>query len=227
MAGLKKKCTAGGGSTDNRNSSFFDWRTLGVEAGICFNAIPDRCTFAAGRWDSKQALPQKRVRKARAPRVQDTAPAERPEEEVEQAASSSAKPKETPAEANIKVLRKTLSKRHDQEKVAHGEEATTTTSVPGVPFLLNPQSFTQTVENIFYYSFLVKKGEAGIAASSQDGLRVRPAVAEEGQPVKQAICSLTMRDWRRLCEQHLGNQSGDLPHRRMRNSTPSSSQASA
>ena len=33
------------------------------------------------------------------------------------------------------------------------------------PFVINPKSFTQTVENLFDYSFLVKQGDASIRVS--------------------------------------------------------------
>lgn len=34
--------------------------------------------------------------------------------------------------------------------------------VPYLQFIINPNSFAQTVENMFYFSFLVKEGKAAI-----------------------------------------------------------------
>jgi non-structural maintenance of chromosomes element 4 len=91
--------------------------------------------------------------------------------------------------------------------------------------LINPKSFTQTVENIFHYSFLVKKGSASIAlrdkALDLSGVTTKPGLAIKyvterptPPPAKQAIMTLTMQDWRDLCAAYAVEE-GDLPHRRI------------
>jgi non-structural maintenance of chromosomes element 4 len=97
--------------------------------------------------------------------------------------------------------------------------------VCGVELLFNPKSFTQTVENIFHYSFLVKQGVAGLTIKNErkitDGVTI-PAgpsvvyhkadgVAPSVLP-KQAIVSLTMKDWRDMIQAY-GVQRSDVPHR--------------
>ena len=86
----------------------------------------------------------------------------------------------------------------------------------------NPNSFTQTVENIFHFSFLVKQGEAGIKKRSVEeakeyGVEPGPVMAPMSEdatmkPPKQAIVSLNMKDWRDMCEAYNVEES-DVPHR--------------
>ncbi|XP_033119463.1 non-structural maintenance of chromosomes element 4 homolog A-like [Anneissia japonica] len=73
-------------------------------------------------------------------------------------------------------------------------------------FVVNPDSFGQTIENIFYVSFLVKDGLAMIELDT-DGLPViRPCEPyKEGQSKetihkKQFMFSLTMDKWKELIE---------------------------
>jgi hypothetical protein len=77
-----------------------------------------------------------------------------------------------------------------------------------VQFLFNPESFTQTVENVFSLSFLIKKGSAEVGVRSLEQCRSNglsgctpgPYVVHkshpEGAPVpkaKQAIVALNMK----------------------------------
>ena len=96
-----------------------------------------------------------------------------------------------------------------------------------VRFLFNPDSFTQTVENVFSLAFLVKKGSAEVGVRSLEQCRANglsgcipgPYVAHktfpEGAPVpkaRQAIVALNMKDWRAMAEAYELDK-GDIPHR--------------
>lgn len=78
--------------------------------------------------------------------------------------------------------------------------------VNAVQNLFNPQSFTQTVENVFHFSFLIKENKACIEARDAEtaeefgvvpGPVIRPLnshnMPNEGVPSRQAIVSLNMR----------------------------------
>ncbi|BFZ65340.1 hypothetical protein YB2330_006506 [Saitoella coloradoensis] len=77
---------------------------------------------------------------------------------------------------------------------------------PLFKFILNPESFPQTVENIFYLSFLVRDGKASIQ-EDEDGLPVvqdceEPDEADfaAGLKKKQIIFEMTEAMWKELCE---------------------------
>jgi hypothetical protein len=76
--------------------------------------------------------------------------------------------------------------------------------ISAIPLLFNPKSFTQTVENIFHFSFQVKSGYASISARTPEqaeryggapaGPVVQPCVSPESAiDARQAIVSLNMR----------------------------------
>ena len=74
-------------------------------------------------------------------------------------------------------------------------------------FVINPSSFAQTIENIFYVSFLVQEGRAALW-ESEDGMPLlclaEAATAEEakeaGSVKRQVITTLDMWSWRELVE---------------------------
>ncbi|RPB10412.1 hypothetical protein P167DRAFT_537602 [Morchella conica CCBAS932] len=73
-------------------------------------------------------------------------------------------------------------------------------------FVVNPDSFGQTVENMFYLSFLVKDGFIAIAYDEENGLPVihctDPASQEDHKEFdvsrSQVIFSITMWEWQEM-----------------------------
>eukprot|EP00977_Amphora_coffeiformis_P010121 scaffold2357_cov167-Amphora_coffeaeformis.AAC.29 len=220
-------------STEGRQ---FNWALLGRECGICFSSAPSGVRFLAGSVDMEG---EKVVRKARAKRQKekaDEAPEIRPELMDKEAAAGDADALSA-AEKVMKDLEKLLKKRAKQEyekqkevvensgdPVARNRLKEHAGEVDGVHFLMNPKSFTQSVENIFNVSFLVKKGRAAVGVRSKmegddicpAGLWVQPRSSssdEDGLPEStQAVVSFTMKDWRRICQAH-DLKKGDIPHR--------------
>ena len=162
-------------STDGTEDRHFNWTLLGRECGICFNAAPSGVRFLAGSVDMEG---EKIVRKARAKEK-----ANRPEEAAEvrpevmdKEASRGDADALSAAEKVMKDLEKLLKKRAKQELQkkadANPDPDNDTkrrldqhgTELDGAKFLMNPKSFTQSVENIFNFSFLVKKGKASVRA---------------------------------------------------------------
>ncbi|KAI9731843.1 MAG: nuclear protein [Claussenomyces sp. TS43310] len=74
-------------------------------------------------------------------------------------------------------------------------------------FVINPWSFGQTVENLFYVSFLIRDGKVGITIDD-DGLpaveatepRGRAEAAEQGVSKHQAILDIDMDSWQNLVD---------------------------
>ena len=134
----------------------------------------------------------------------------------------------------MRLMRKKLKERchqeykKSQERAAGDETAErlaqeTGMEIDGVQYLFNPKSFTQTVENIFHFSFLIKKGEAAIGVQraqaleeqqqhGRQGLWVKVSGRDEHAVSRQAVVAFTMQDWRTMCQGY-DLQSGDLPHR--------------
>ncbi|KAK5174718.1 uncharacterized protein LTR77_001800 [Saxophila tyrrhenica] len=86
-------------------------------------------------------------------------------------------------------------------------------------YVLNPRSFGQTVENLFYVSFLIKEGSIGVTADSQ-GLPTlevaQPSTLEEQRRNKsskhQAVLALDYGVWQQLTEA-FGAGEPLIPHR--------------
>lgn len=256
---LKSKCTA----RNAHGYSYFDWATLGTEAGVCFNALPSRVSFLVGPLENGRTITKKvrTVRQRRADDGEEEGEEERPEE------LNNKKQKKdvdllSQAEKNFKVMQTTLGKKTRELLEERGallrsmdkngpafQEAKRDFKqyggdIDGVKFLMNPKSFTQTVENIFNASFLVKKGNAMLKVRKpnpledsntnplgvpKQGLVIAEGLDDYDGPSKQCVVSFTMKDWRRICEAH-ELEEGDLPHRKTkitRNADTQSQQSSS
>ncbi|KAJ3297252.1 nuclear protein [Borealophlyctis nickersoniae] len=95
------------------------------------------------------------------------------------------------------------------------------TSIPFFQFVLNPISFSQTVENIFYLSFMVRDGRVELYESEGEGeLMLARAHAPQAEAyvdgkVKrvQCIVDLDMQTWRELVDAYKIKESY-IPHRK-------------
>jgi hypothetical protein len=238
---LKKSCSSGPGS-----SGTFQWHTFGYEVGCCFNALPSNVSFMNGPLDSEYVAKQRKRPERRKRENLDNVE----EEEVgsvHQKKKSKDEDKLSAAEKQVGTMKKILKNKSlnaDAERIAlferkynkqksewgkEEEEAFVAENrdrgqVDGVQFLFNPKSFTQTVENIFSLSFLVKHGDAKIGVRKPEdckselekpGLFVKHRNSDSSltqRKPKQAIVTLSMADWRALVQTH-GVESGDIPHR--------------
>jgi non-structural maintenance of chromosomes element 4 len=104
-----------------------------------------------------------------------------------------------------------------EERVAslhkHLRHATRDCTEAGKPlkfwgFILNPDSFTETVENLFHFAFLLRDGKAKLSVpdgGDGDGDIIAESVnvtaEEEDHRRRQAVVSIDFPAWRRMCDQ--------------------------
>jgi hypothetical protein len=239
-------------------NSYFDWRLLGVEAGACFNAVPPGIVYLNGPLqeghEKDHPVKPRAVRQRRTANDADGAEEEKPEDI--QGHTDRNEDNLSAVQQNIQAVADALVSKVDKgyraKKVQLTELYRTKDGgvVPeralkklkkhpdqcAIELLFNPQSFTQTVENIFHYSFLVKKGTAALSVRDKDVDLVDPEQVDvdgadevdltlKGGPVvkyvrardvtpepRQAIVSLTMEEFRNLVEAY-GIEQSDVPHR--------------
>lgn len=241
-----QKCRS---SSNGAGGAYFDWLALGVEAGICFNAIPSNVSFLNGPLTDDRQL-QVKQRKARQPRQQEDEEAEEQKPEDVKGNTTRDADQLSAIEQSMVVLSRTLQKRVDAQYLEHKrelQEKLGTKEIPeplkkklkkqgsnvcAIQYLFNPNSFTQTVENIFHFSFLIKKGSGAISVRDRKSLAdvndnthhsfglpgptvkytKENEITNKKPPAKQAIASLTMKDWRDLCQAYNVTK-GDIPHR--------------
>ncbi|BEI92881.1 uncharacterized protein CcaverHIS019_0505090 [Cutaneotrichosporon cavernicola] len=124
---------------------------------------------------------------------------------VRQAVAPEQRPVEIETQSKAKAADPTLANVRSVDKALRRLD----TSGQGLnffAFVCNPESFSQTVENIFYVSFLVREGRAGIDVA-EDGLvkiYARSPRSEddegEGGVRHQAVMEMDMATWREAVE---------------------------
>lgn len=232
--------------TRRGGGSFFDWRSLGVQAGICFNAAPSNVSFLNGPLlhGKEEFVAKKRTKRTRHKMSEEEANAEEEKPEDVQGHTERGADQLSAVEQNIADVDSALKNKVDKSYLAnkkkikrkHGSDEDKITEltkklkrhtdVCAVNLLFNPNSFTQTVENIFHYSFMVKHGTAQIKVRGEkkkidDDIKFdagpvvkhAPNILKDNPgPARQAIVSLTMKHWRDLIEAY-GVEKAGVPHR--------------
>jgi non-structural maintenance of chromosomes element 4 len=200
----------------------FDWKKLGAEVGVCFNALPSNITFLAGPLNTDYT-PKERKKPERRQKTSDSDNEEEEQKPEDVKNQQKDADKLSAVEQNIQTVSDVLMKRCAQEHKRIAEQLDLDDLEPSkrqrvgeigaIEYLFNPKSFTQTVENIFHFSFLLKDGRACIYNTDDKGpvVQPHPHVADHPPP-RQCIISFNMRDWRRLTETYQVEKSL-IPHR--------------
>ena len=221
-------------------SRYFDWRMLGREAGVCFNAVPSRVAFLNGPAAVDYVPKERKKRKRRTSTAGDEDSGDEEEEkpdELNHGADNKASGALSKVEQQVVATTQQLVKR--SKEACHEAMLDFKSSSAGLSkeekkkrkkllanrygldidmltFVLDRDSFTKTVENIFHLSFLVKNGKAGVAIRSEQeaaiygGIASSPVVRAVPNEIsndrsnwpepRQCIVSLNMGDWRELCK---------------------------
>lgn len=110
----------------------------------------------------------------------------------------------TAKEKNLEVDTEQDSTPREVEQINQRIRRIAKTQPEGIPyfkFLVDKESFTRTVENIFHTSFLVKEGKVGIKKgdSKEPILTYISSSQEQGQPDEdnQSVLSFSMADYKR------------------------------
>jgi non-structural maintenance of chromosomes element 4 len=217
------------------NDEQLNWAHLGRLACFPYNARPCVPSFLLGPLSARKRTrlqTQRRAREARANPANATRPQELVEEDLEK--------QET---ANLTVICKEIErllgriqlkgweaceKEQDEREDMTEDEAlemmlshgiSDDGCVPLFDFCVNPKSFGQTVENLFYISFLIKEGSVGLNFDGR-GLPTLGCAGKEpaeGQHAKgssrnQAVFALDFDVWEDIIESH-GIKKSLIPHR--------------
>lgn len=139
---------------NEKGKKVFDWESLGKQAGVCYSSVPARVTFLSGPLSSEVDTfrPKKKRRIMRRSQQLFESCAEVVAEEMEKERTTNTT-KLSDAELHMKSLKKLLrAKCSAAAKRNGGPDAEDPDAIDNeidmVPFLFNPNSFTQTIENI-------------------------------------------------------------------------------
>jgi non-structural maintenance of chromosomes element 4 len=244
--GTSTRTTASGGTQSQRRRRHADedeeetdeqlnWAQLGRRACFPYNARPCVPGFLLGPLSVQKRVRQQTQRRAREARA-NPANATRPQELVEEDLEK----QET---ANLTVICKEIErllgrtqakgwaaceKEHETRDDLTEDEAlemmlrhgiSDDGCVPLFDFCVNPKSFGQTVENLFYISFLIKEGSVGLNFDGR-GLPTLGCVGREpaeeqpgkGSSRNQAVFALDFEMWEEIIESH-GIKKSVIPHR--------------
>lgn len=240
-----------------RGKSYFDWVAFGKEAGKCFNAVPTSVSFLKGPVENGGQCRMRQVKKKGKDVIRENIPLDEKDiDDVEEEQPLEMRSRAgnvdgnrlSAVEANIRTVQQTLvakiKQTYAEKKRTIGEDYGGVESIPkrikrelkcntdvcAVKLLFNPKSFTETVENIYHYSFLVKDGSASLKV--RDGTFLdnkNEFYSLQGGPVanyitssnkknvatpvpRQAVVSLTMENWKDMIKAYNVKES-DVKHR--------------
>ncbi|CAN9163219.1 unnamed protein product [Alternaria alternata] len=215
------------GDNDDEDPDGLDWALLGRQACFPCNKRPPTSSFLLGPLSVQKRVraTQRRARSQRQP----VGPATRPEEILNEDTQQSNKDTQLTL---VKAIRKHLVdhitaveplveqeleeiqgeiteedqfaalRRHRLAMTVEG-----TSAVSLLDFAINPHDFAQTVENLFYISFLVREGNAAIIKDAHGLPLLQPAdpsaVSEHRErdvQKHQAIFSIDFPTWRMFIE---------------------------
>ncbi|KIW81808.1 hypothetical protein Z517_04834 [Fonsecaea pedrosoi CBS 271.37] len=212
-----------------------NWEYLGKNACFLYNSRPCLTGFLLGPLSVQKKIRQQTQRKAREARTEPTQavrPVELGDEDLQKQESAnlteicteiarllekSMTTGQENAEREVNEVDEVLSEQQTRELLRRNEIADNG-CVPLFNFCVNPKSFGQTVENMFYVSFLIKEGKVALVLDSDGmptlGLVPEKSLAERQETQRnQAIFTLDFDVWEDIVKT-FGIQKSIVPHRR-------------
>lgn len=220
---------------DEDQGDTMNWEYLGRNACFLYNSRPCLSSFLLGPLSVQKKVRQQTQRKAREARSQNTQatrPTELGAEDLENQESASltvvcteiarlllnAQEKGSEnAEKEFSELVDGATEEEAAEILRHNNMADNG-CVPLFNFCVNPRSFGQTVENMFYVSFLIKEGKVGLDFDGKGlptlGIAAARSVAERQESQRnQAVFTLDFDTWEDITES-FGIERCIIPHRK-------------
>lgn len=220
---------------DEDSGDALNWGFLGRNACVLYNSRPSLSGFLLGPLSVEKKVRQQTQRRAREEREEPTQRSrtlQLTEEELDNQEKQSLTAicgeihsllQEVQVK-NMAALEKTYDELEDSptddqvQDLMYQHNICNDGGVPLFKFCVNPKSFGQTVENLFYVSFLIKEGKAGLGYDTR-GLPTISAAAERGlnerqeKERKQAVFSMSFELWEELVES-FGIEKSIIPHRK-------------
>lgn len=216
---------------EDEEGDAMDWDYLGRNAAFLANSRPCLSGFLLGPLSVQKKLrqpTQRRAREAKADQTQALRPVMLEDEDLQ---DKEDKPLAAQCTAIRKLLDKTARKGMDAWNEEYQDDMTDeeaqnlmrkhhiTDIEGGVPlfdFVVNPKSFGQTVENLFYVSFLIKEGTAGLEFDSRGmpvlrAAELRPLSERHNLPRNQAVFTLDFDMWQEIIKS-CGITESIIPH---------------
>ena len=176
-----------------------NWNAIGQKVSGLFKRAPT-ITFMNGPIKVER---KEKKRKERSKKDQDEAAEEKQPEEVTNQGNKDATTKE------VESLYKSMRKRIKKRKKDHQEP---TIELPNV--ILDPNSFTKTIENLFYFSFLVKEGKAGLEYDkTSNEMKTTLLSSDEVNTAEhkrnQSVLMLNLNMYNQMVEKYKNNLEGE------------------
>lgn len=219
---------------DAENGDACDWAYLGRNACFLSNRRPCLSGFLLGPLSVQKKVRQQTQRRQREALIgsQVVRPVALSDEDMERQESANLTVvcaeiaqligrTQATGEQNVTKEVDDMSTNPSEEEVytimrRHG--ITDNACVPLFDFCVNPKSFGQTIENLFYVSFLIKEGKVGLDFDSKGlptlGLVKQRSLAERQEAQRnQAVFTLDFDTWEGIIESH-GIENSIIPHRK-------------
>ncbi|KAI4727715.1 hypothetical protein E4T49_04563 [Aureobasidium sp. EXF-10728] len=204
---------------DQDPTDVLDWAHLGTHACFPYNLRPPAPSFLLGPLSVQKKVRAQTQRRARQ-RKDSTIKEVRPEALTERDLQTNENNALTTLCQNIKKILDdhcatamaavdALGELDDDQVLAEMKRhRITPTSGPSLfDFAINPHSFGQTVENIFYISFLIKEGNIGLEMDDNGLPTIVPSIPqtvaqqrEKSSMRHQAVFSIDYSTWQRLIQ---------------------------
>lgn len=223
------------GEEDEDEGDTMNWEYLGRNACFLYNSRPCLTGFLLGPLSVQKKVRQQTQRKAREARSQNTQatrPMELGDEDLEKQESASltvvcteiARLLSNAQEKGMENAEKEFSElsgnpsEEETAEILRRNDMADNGCVPLFSFCVNPRSFGQTVENMFYVSFLIKEGKVGLDFDSNGlptlGIAATRSVAERQETQRnQAVFTLDFDTWEDITKS-FGIQKCIIPHRK-------------